>query len=131
MQCSSSATERLGGWGNDFCEVWDLGEQWWQTTNLPFVFAMWVARPVEDPARLSAGLEAARDAGLRAAHEIAVEQAERYGLTVEACTAYFERFLHFKLGLREQRGLELFYQRAVEVGLAPSGREHLLLQSTS
>jgi chorismate dehydratase len=121
----------LGGWGNEFREVWDLGEQWWQTTNLPFVFAMWVARPVEDPARLSAGLEAARDAGLRAAREIAVEQAEHYGLTVEACTAYFEKFLHFKLGLGEQRGLELFYQRAVEVGLAPSGRDYLLLQSTS
>ena len=121
----------LGGWGDEFCEVWDLGEQWWQTTQLPFVFAMWVARPLSEPVRVAAGLEAARDAGLRAAREIAAQQAERYGLTVDACTDYFEKFLHFKLGEREQRGLELFYQRAVEVGLAPAGREHLLLQSTS
>jgi chorismate dehydratase len=120
----------LRGWGSEFCEVWDLGQQWCQTTGLPFVFAMWVARPVAGLPQLAAGLEAARDAGVQAARTIAAQQAEHYGLSVEACAGYFEKHLHYRLGTGEQRGLELFYQRAAAVNLAPAGREHLLLQST-
>ena len=29
----------------DFCEAWDLGEEWVRETGLPFVFAVWAARP--------------------------------------------------------------------------------------
>ena len=121
----------LRGWGSEYCEVWDLGDEWYKLTNLPFVFAMWVARPLKEIAPLAAGLEAARDAGLSAAHEIATAEAARYGLSVDRCAEYFEKFLHFHLGAGEQRGLELFYQQAVAAGLAPGGREHLLLQSAS
>jgi chorismate dehydratase len=121
----------LRGWGDEFEEVWDLGDQWCRATELPFVFAMWVARPLPNLAELAAGLEAARDAGLQDCQAIAAEHAPLHGLTLEACSDYFQKFLHFKLGVLEQRGLELFYQRAVEVGLAPGGREHLLMQSTS
>jgi chorismate dehydratase len=121
----------LGGWGNEFQEVWDLGDQWCRATELPFVFAMWVARPSPNLTELAAGLEAARDAGLRDCAAIAAQYAPLHGLTLEGCTDYFQKFLHFRLGMREQRGLELFYRRAVEVGLAPRGREHLLMQSTS
>ena len=28
-----------------FVEVWDLGDRWCRWAELPFVFAMWVARP--------------------------------------------------------------------------------------
>ena len=28
----------------DFVEVWDLGDEWCRWADLPFVFAMWVAR---------------------------------------------------------------------------------------
>lgn len=120
----------LRGWGAEFCEVWDLGEQWYRATKLPFVFAMWVARTDRVTADLAAGLEAARNAGLSAAHQIAVEQAPRYGLTTQECVGYFQKSLHFKLGVQEQKGLELFYHRAVQVGLAPADREHLLLTQT-
>jgi chorismate dehydratase len=120
----------LRGWGSEFCEVWDLGDQWCRATELPFVFAMWVARPHVDLSGLAAGLEAARDAGVAAAREIAAQQAARYSLTYEACLDYFEKYLYFRLGPRQQQGLELFYHRAVEVGLAPAGREHLLLMQS-
>ncbi len=92
---------------------------------------MWVARPHIDLTKLAAGLEAARDAGVAAARQIAVEQAARYGLTVETCLEYFQKYLYFTLGPRQQQGLELFYHRAVQVGLAPAGREHLLLTQSA
>ena len=31
--------------GGRFDVVWDLGDEWCRWTGLPFVFAMWVARP--------------------------------------------------------------------------------------
>lgn len=120
----------LRGWGPEFCEVWDLGEEWFESTKLPFVFAMWVARPGEGMPCLADGLEAARDAGVRAADEIAAEHAANYGLSLQACRDYFLKYLHFQLGEQEHQGLELFYRRAVDVGLAPAGRDHLLWQST-
>ncbi len=125
----------LRGWGNEFCEVWDLGDEWCRWTELPFVFAMWVARSNNDkPTRDSAlitGLEAARDEGVQAARQIAHSLAHQYGLTEEACYEYFTRYLHFQLGTRELRGLELFYQHAVRMGLAPAGREDFMVQHIS
>ena len=32
----------------EFVEVWDLGDRWCRWAELPFVFAMWVARPGVD-----------------------------------------------------------------------------------
>lgn len=120
----------LAGWGDRFREVWDLGDQWCRSTELPFVFAMWVAKGREsgggddiDRDGLAAGLERARDSGLREAGLIAEQYAAQYGLTVAQCTDYFEKFLHFRLGPFERQGLELFCQRAREVGLAPPGRD--------
>ena len=120
----------LRGWGNSFHEVWDLGDEWCRATELPFVFAMWVARPHVALPQLALGLEAARDAGVAAAKEIAADQADHYGLTYQACLDYFEKYLYFRLGPQQQQGLELFYHRAVEVGLAPAGREHLLMMQS-
>lgn len=114
----------LAGWGNSFREIWDLGDHWCRSTELPFVFAMWVATSrVDEMNRLATGLERVRDAGLRAAPQIAERYAADYGLSVAQCTEYFEKYLHFRLGPLEKKGLELFYQRAVQVGLAPIGRE--------
>lgn len=120
----------LRGWGNEFREVWDLGDQWCRATELPFVFAMWVARPTEGQAELAAGLETARDAGLAAAETIAREHAAHYGISPAACNDYFRKFLHFTMGVREHKGLELFYHQAVQCGLAPAGLDHLLMQAT-
>jgi len=38
------------------------------------------------------------------------------------CVRYFREFLHFHLGAEQRRGLESFYEAAVHLGLAPSGR---------
>lgn len=40
-----------------FPVTWDLGQEWFEWTGLPFVFAMWVARPglSEEPAVLAPG----------------------------------------------------------------------------
>lgn len=99
-------------------EVWDLGEEWIRDTGLPFVFAMWIARPGFADEQLAQALSRIRDGGVAAAAQIAQREAPKYRLTAEAVQSYFERNLHFRLGESELRGLAEFRRRAVELGLA-------------
>ena len=103
-----------------FVDVWDLGEEWCRWSELPFVFAMWVARDGVPVGSVAAILEEARDAGLRSLTEIADREAVGLGLTTQACLAYLRDNLYFYLGPREWRGLELFREHAAKFQLAPS-----------
>lgn len=104
-----------------FAEVWDLGDEWRRWSGLPFVFAMWVARADANLAGLEQALADARDAGVAHLAEIAAREAASKGLTVPQCLSYLRDNLYFYLGPEEQRGLNLFYERAAQLGLAPQG----------
>lgn len=108
-------------------EIWDLGDRWCRWTELPFVFAMWVARsealgegdqtlaPQLDG--LAEILEASRDDGLANLEEIAQQESASHGLTKEDLHRYFAENLHFRLGPGERLGMEAFRRRAVALGL--------------
>ena len=104
-----------------FAAVWDLGDEWSRWTGLPFVFAMWVARPGSLPPGVEQALGLARDLGVAHLAEIAAREAAPLGLTVPQCLGYLRDNLHFTLGVRERRGLQLFYKLACQHGLAPPG----------
>ncbi|MEX2187767.1 MAG: menaquinone biosynthesis protein [Pirellulales bacterium] len=106
-----------------FAAVWDLGDQWQRWSGLPFVFAMWVARPGIDAdrlAELATVLAAARDGGLAHVEEIAEREAPLLGLTIPQCVSYLRDNLHFTLGPLERRGLDLFHRLAAELALVPA-----------
>jgi chorismate dehydratase len=102
-----------------FAEVWDLGDQWCRWVGLPFVFAMWVARGGANMTELATALAEARDCGVANLEHIAEKEAAPLGLTVPQCLAYLRDHLHFYLGPREREGLQLFYNKAGALGLAP------------
>lgn len=106
-----------------FSEVWDLGDQWTEWTGLPFVFAMWTARAGVDLPGIEAALEEARDQGVAHLDEIARRESASLGLTAPECLTYLRDNLHFFLGPRERRGLELFHTLAGKHALAPQGVE--------
>lgn len=106
---------------------WDLGDEWNRWSELPFVFAMWVGRPVgrasspsNDFVELAASLAAARDAGVANVERIARDEAAAVGLTYDQTLTYLRDNLHFCLGPGEQAGLALFYEQACKLGLVPS-----------
>ena len=105
----------------DFDTVWDLGEQWFRWTGLPFVFAMWIARPGVDLHGLEPVLAAARDDGLTRLAEIARREAPLLGLPEADCLSYLRDHLEFHLGQRQRQGLERFFALAGRHGLAPAG----------
>ncbi len=106
-----------------FVFSWDLGELWTATTQLPFVFAMWVARLESDMSQVSQWLHRARDAGLAHLAEIAAAESGIVGMSSDDCVAYLRDNLHFHLGPHEQEGLQLFYDKCQTLGLAPAGCE--------
>ncbi len=112
----------IGPTSGGFQTVWDLGDEWHQWTGLPFVFAVWAARTSVDFNRLGRRLSAARDNGLANLATIAAIEAASHGLSVPQCLDYLSDNLHYNLGYDERRGLQLFHEYAMELGLAPSNR---------
>ena len=109
-----------------YLECWDLGDQWCRWAELPFVFAMWVARPGVESPELESALGAARDAGLANLEEIARCEAGDAGLSQAQTLHYLRDNLHFYLGPREQRGLRRFYRYAADLGIEFAAREERL-----
>ncbi len=103
-----------------FVEVWDLGDRWCRWAELPFVFAMWVARAGVDTSALSVALNAARDAGCRQLEAIAVEQAAKMELPQGLVSEYLHNNLYFYLDSKQLEGLDLFFTKAAELGLISS-----------
>jgi chorismate dehydratase len=99
--------------------VWDLGDEWCRWTGLPFVFAVWAARPEADIDGIAERLSTARDSGKANLAAIAAVEAGRHGLTVPQCLGYLRDNLHYDLGERELEALQLFRRLAVQLGLVP------------
>lgn len=98
---------------------WDLGEEWFRQTGLPFVFAVWAARKGPYLDHLDWLLGTCRDAGLEELDRIAANNASKYGLSYEDCLQYLNEYLHFDLGPPEKQGMELFFQQGAAIGLLP------------
>jgi chorismate dehydratase len=97
--------------------TWDLGEEWSCWTRLPFVFALWAARPHAESERIDRALASARDEGLTCLEEIARLAAPEVGLPESACLSYLRDNLEFHLGPRQRAGLERFFELARRHGL--------------
>lgn len=113
----------------DFAAEWDLGDVWCRWAELPFVFAMWVARQRseiggrrsdEKLTELAATLGQSRDLGVANVEEIARQEHTAVGLTYDDCLTYLRDHLYFFRGPREQAGLDLFRSKAAELGLIPN-----------
>ena len=111
----------IGSHRGSFQLVWDLGDEWCRWTGLPFVFAVWAARPGVDAAGVGAVLAEARDAGVANLAAIAAAEAAPHGLTVPQCLGYLRDNLHYHLAAQEREALAVFYRRAKALELAPAG----------
>jgi chorismate dehydratase len=101
-------------------QVHDLAELWAEWTGLPFVFAVWAARPgIDDPA-VGEILAESRAEGLRHLADLVDEHAGRDGNPDEAeLTAYYGEMLHYTLDSDEEASLARFFNEACALGLIP------------
>lgn len=101
-------------------EVMDLGEAWFHRTGLPFVFAVWAARPGTDLRRAGEALRRSADMGIASLAEIAREGALREGLAEATVLRYLTTCIRYPLGEEERTGLRRFLDLLVESGRVTS-----------
>lgn len=104
-----------------FKYAFDLGQEWFDWTCLPFVYAVWAVREGVDLRGVDEALRQAKKRGLDRAGPIAFAEAPRLGLDAGFCRRYLSNILHFDLGPGEQAGLRQYYKLACELGLARRG----------
>jgi chorismate dehydratase len=110
---------------------WDLGEEWSRWTGLPFVFAMWIARPGIDLRGLEATLALARDEGTSQLAEIARQAAPDLEIPEADCLSYLRDNLEFRFGPRQRQGLEHFFALAGRQGFSPADTKLNFYPATS
>ena len=102
-----------------YAHSYDLGQEWFEWTGLPFVFAVWAVRPGVDLGDIAEALQAAKRCGLANLAAIASREARLLGLDAAFCRSYLANLIRFDLGSGETAGLSRFYDLAVELDLAP------------
>jgi chorismate dehydratase len=104
-----------------FAHAFDLGQEWFDWTGLPFVYAVWAVRDGVDLGDVAPALLEAKRRGMTECGRIAERESHGLGLDAGFCRRYLSNIIHFDLGPREQAGLHHYYMLACELGLAPRG----------
>ncbi len=97
----------------------DLGQAWKELTGLPFVFAVWVARPGLLSARDVLLLHGSLAAGLSEREKIAQAWARGRGGQAQSHLSYMTQSIRYQLDARALEGLREFLRRAAEHKLLP------------
>ena len=97
--------------------VYDLGEEWYRMTGLPFVHALLLVKPEFSLGDQLAVLHQAREIGLSRTERIIDEESDHAGLDKELLRDYLEKRIYYDLGEKEIAGLKTFYLLARREGL--------------
>lgn len=96
--------------------VYDLSEEWFRFTGLPFVHALLLVRKGISLGDQREVLFMAREKGISSVNRIIDEESERLGISKDMCRDYFEKRIIYRLGAEELEGLKTFYFLAKREG---------------
>jgi chorismate dehydratase len=103
---------------DEYPYVYDLGQEWFEYTGLPFVYAVWTSRaPIT--AELMDLLNQACDWGTAKLDFLAEARALKHGTTVPRALHYFNEVMQYRLRQSHRDGLALYtaYVRELESNL--------------
>ena len=106
----------------------DLGEAWKGLTGLPFVFAVWTARPVVELGDLPDRLAEARRVGLSRARQLVAQHAVPRGWPAAIALRYVTQYLKYDIGPRQLEAIERFHRLAEKHGLLSGPRKPLIVE---
>ena len=95
----------------------DLGQVWTERTGLPFVFAVWAARPGVVDREIYTLLHESRRRGSRHIEQIVEEYTWRGERYPEIALDYLTRRIRFRLGSAELQAMRRFFAAAEVLGL--------------
>ena len=113
-----------GSMGGEGTHVYDLGEEWFRFTGLPFVFALWIVRreAVEgkhgEVATLLSNLRAAKRIAYESYDAIAAKCEEERWMGREKLVEYW-RCISYDLSPFHVHGVKEFFRYAAEMGILP------------
>ena len=105
----------------DSFKFWDLGEQWKNSTGLPFVYALWLIRPeVPDAKSIAQRLRALRNENFADLAGVVADAVDnKRAITPEFLDRYYHEHLRFGFGTREEKALQIFADLCAKHGLLP------------
>jgi chorismate dehydratase len=92
----------------------DLGEAWFRWTGLPFVYAVWAARPGVFESGLGERLYRALDYGVTRTEAILEAEAAPRSIPPDIGREYLSRIIRYRIGKEEQDGLQRFLHLAAK-----------------
>jgi chorismate dehydratase len=98
----------------------DLGSAWRRLTGMPFVYAVWLARPENMTVELMEALVRSKAWGLTQLDVVAEEEAVRLGCSTAQCRHYLEDVMDYDLGPSHREALETFGAKARALKLLPA-----------
>jgi chorismate dehydratase len=101
----------------------DLGQMWKELTGLPFVFAVWVARPQIASLELAQLLNEARDKGCENARQLATIYGPQRGWPLPVAEEYLTRYMKYRIDGPARKGLQTFIDMASQLGYVPQPAE--------
>ncbi len=90
----------------------DLGDEWFQLTRLPFVFAAWAGKPGIPIEHLGYIFRDSYEFGKAHLSEIIEQQFVVRSISRELAAHYLTHHIRFEIGREEERGLQAFYELA-------------------
>jgi len=94
--------------------AYDLGKEWHDYANLPFVYAIWAVHERAFGENLTQYFAKSKKAGLAHVGEIASHESKILGLDAGFCRRYLSLIIQYNLGSREIAGLKLYRHLAYE-----------------
>lgn len=105
-------------------KIYDLATEWRAHTGLPFVFAFWAVRS-SSRAWLENGVDfvAAKNEGIANLQTIAKDYSRNLGLSLTKTLEYLTENISYNLDQENLRGLALYYELALDLGIISKARE--------
>ncbi len=100
--------------------VYDLGQAWKELTDMPFMYAAWLAREESYSPELAAVLQAARNWGMQRLPELALLWSQRMNLPLDLCSDYLCNVMDYTLTAKHLKAAELYQRKCCEHGLLQS-----------
>ncbi len=102
--------------------IYDVAQQWQEMTAKPSVMAVWVGRKDVITPEVVADFQASKEYGVQHVRDIAEGASVKLDLPVPELERYLTENVRFDLGDDYLAGLNLYFQKAAELGLIPRNK---------
>ncbi|MFZ3199540.1 MAG: menaquinone biosynthesis protein [Candidatus Acidiferrales bacterium] len=121
-ECCQGDPEDMPVPGFEMLFIYDVAHEWRQMTEKPCVLAVWAGRRDAVTPEVVADFQASKRYGLARVREIAEAASLQLDLPPSALERYLTENINYDLDAENLAGLQLFFEKAAAMGLAPRPR---------